>query len=317
MKSTIKIVISCIMVCLAAINVKQAAAQTERDALMMSKNNFCGGLMYSYNSWDNYWEGNLKRNNLNLGTVTTQQVMFGGAYGISNKLNIIVGVPYVFTKSTAGTLNGQNNFQDLSLSFKWQPLKKTFGKSNVNVFAVAGMSFPLSNYTRDFLPMSIGIGSTNFIGRIISDYKLNKLFVTASGSYIRRSNIAISRNSYYTTQLFLTNQVEIPDATFFSISTGYRSKRVIAEANLNNWTTIGGFDIRRNDMPFPSNRMNALTAGVNVKYYFKKLTGLSFTGGGDYCIEGRNVGQGLGFNGGFLYQFNLKKGKPSIERENI
>ncbi len=313
----IKIIGSGLIILLLIINTKYAQAQTERDALMMSKNNFCGGVVYGYNSWNNYWEGNLKRNNLNIGTVTTQQIMLGGAYGISNRLNVVIGAPYVFTKSNAGTLQGQQDFQDLSLSFKWQALKKSLGKNNLNVFAVAGMSFPLSNYTRDFLPMSVGLGSTNFIGRVITDYKVNKYFVTASGSYIRRGNIAISRTSYYTTQLFLTNQVAMPDATFFTLSTGYRSKRVIAEANINNWTTVGGFDIRRNDMPFPSNRMNALTTGFNVKYYFKNLTGLSFTGGGDYCLDGRNVGQGLGVNAGFLYQFSLKTGKSSSKRENI
>ena len=50
-------------------------AQTDIDAIMMEKNAFCVGPMYSYSSWKNYWEGTLKRENLNLGTVSTQ--MFG------------------------------------------------------------------------------------------------------------------------------------------------------------------------------------------------------------------------------------------------
>jgi len=33
-------------------------AQTDEDAIMMTKNNFCVGGTYSYSSWDHYWEGN-------------------------------------------------------------------------------------------------------------------------------------------------------------------------------------------------------------------------------------------------------------------
>ena len=49
-----------------------ASAQTDMDAIMMEKNAFCVGPMYAYSSWKNYWEGTLKRDNQNLGTVSTQ-----------------------------------------------------------------------------------------------------------------------------------------------------------------------------------------------------------------------------------------------------
>ena len=32
-------------------------AQTEQDAIMMNKNQFCNGFIYTYSSWENYWEG--------------------------------------------------------------------------------------------------------------------------------------------------------------------------------------------------------------------------------------------------------------------
>ena len=34
-----------------------AKSQTDQDAIMMSKNYFCGGAMYGHSSWKNYWEG--------------------------------------------------------------------------------------------------------------------------------------------------------------------------------------------------------------------------------------------------------------------
>lgn len=51
-------------------------AQTDIDAIMMEKNAFCVGPMYSYSSWKNYWEGTLKRDNLNNGTISTQMNKF-------------------------------------------------------------------------------------------------------------------------------------------------------------------------------------------------------------------------------------------------
>ena len=48
-----------------------SSAQTDMDAIMMEKKQLCIGPMYSYSSWKNYWEGTLKRNNQNLGTIST------------------------------------------------------------------------------------------------------------------------------------------------------------------------------------------------------------------------------------------------------
>ncbi len=95
-------------------------SQTETDAIMMNKSQFCAGFMYGYSSWDQYWEGTLKRNNLNLGTVSTQSVAFMANYGISNNLNIMVAAPYIKTKATAGTLRGMRGVQDIALNLKWR-----------------------------------------------------------------------------------------------------------------------------------------------------------------------------------------------------
>ena len=94
-------------------------AQTDLDALTMNKKQLCVGFQYSHNSWDHYWEGTLKRTNENIGTITTQSVALMGNYGISNKVNLLFAVPYVFTKASAGTLQGQKGFQDGMLAAKW------------------------------------------------------------------------------------------------------------------------------------------------------------------------------------------------------
>ena len=92
---------------------------------------------------------------------------------------------------------------------------------------------------------------------------------------------------------------------------GYRTNRMIAEAIVNNWTTLGGFDITKNNMPFPSNKMNATTVGANVKYNLKAVDGLSLIGGGNYVVAGRNVGQATTVNVGVFYILNFTHKKTT------
>ena len=297
--------------------VNTATAQTDIDAIMMEKNAFCVGPMYSYSSWKNYWEGTLKRKNENLGTVSTQMFGLMGNYGINRKLNLLFSAPYVKTKASAGTLKGMKGIQDLSLFVKWRPFQKKMGDGRLSLFAIGGISFPLSNYTPDFLPLSIGLHSKTALARIMADYQRGNLFATGSATYVYRDNIIIDRTSYYTTELHLTNEVEMPDGANFNFRAGFRNHRLIAEAVLNNWTTLGGFDITRNNMPFPSNKMNATMAGVNVKYVLPFLPQLSIVAGGMYTVAGRNVGQTTNVYGSFFYVIDFsRKTKSTTQPSN-
>ncbi|HXB07111.1 MAG TPA: hypothetical protein VNW04_08345, partial [Puia sp.] len=134
-------------------------AQTDEDAIMMTKKNLCIGGTYMHSSWDHYWEGTFKRNNQNIGTVSTQSVMLMGTYGITDKLNAVVGAPYVWTHATAGTLQGQHGVQDLSAWLKWDALDLNVGKGVLSVYLLGGGSIPLTNYIADFLPLAIGLHS--------------------------------------------------------------------------------------------------------------------------------------------------------------
>ena len=284
-------------------------AQTDIDAIMMSKNNFCFGAVYQYSGWDEYWEGDFQRENLNLGTVTTKSIGIMGNYGISDKLNVLFSLPYVETNASAGTMKGQKGIQDLTLTLKYMPIEKTIGKSTYSVYALANVSAPLSNYPADYLPLSIGMQSKTASLRLMGDYQRGNFFTTLSGAYVKRGNSTIERNSYLTNdEVHYTNEVDMPDAISVNFRAGYRSNRLIAELVLDNWVTqSGGFDITKNNMPFPSNTMNALRYGVNSKYTFKKMPQLSLVGGFNYVVEGKNVGKSDTYYGGVFYVINFKK----------
>jgi hypothetical protein len=305
--------IQCLIALLPVMGPLLVKAQTDEDALMMAKKNFCVGGMYGNSSWDYYWEGTFHRNNLNLGTVTTQDVSLMGTYGITKRLNIIVGAPYVWTHASEGTLHGQQGVQDLSGWIKWEAVEQHVGKGVFSLFALLGGSTPLDNYIADYLPLSIGLHSTTASGRIMADYRFHGFFATAAASYTWRSDITIDQSSYYTTELYLTNKVYMPNTESFELRLGYRSEGLIVEGILSNMTTLGGFDIRKNDMPFPSNKMDATMAGGHIRYSNRHIPHLYLHVDGSYTLAGRNVGQARTFDGGLFYtlDFNHKPAKTN------
>jgi hypothetical protein len=289
-------------------------AQTDMDAIMMEKNQLCVGPMYNHNSWKNYWEGTLKRDNENLGTVSTNTFAVMGAYGITGKLNALFNVPYIKTTASAGTLHSMQGLQDLSLFIKWMPVEQMLGPGTFSLYTIGGASIPLTNYVVDFLPLSIGLHSKTLSARLLLDYQVNNIFVTGSATYVLRDNTKLDRTSYYDTQSHLTNEVSMPDASNFNFRAGYRSSKLIAEAVLNKWTTLGGFDITRNNMPFPSNKMNATTIGANIKYVVTSNHNLSLVGGGNTTVAGRNVGQATTFYGSVFYILNFTRKTKSTDK---
>jgi hypothetical protein len=297
-----KIYFCCLLLCHFIAN-----AQTEIDGIMMSKNQLCTGAIFQYGAWSNYWEGTFKRDNQNLGTVSNNNISINGNYGVTDKLNVIVSLPYIATKASAGTLKGQSGLQDLSATIKYMPIEKTIGKGIYSVYTIAGISIPTTNYVADYLPLSIGLQSRTATFRLMGDYQRGNFFTTVSAAYQKRAAITIDRNAYFTTEMVYSNEVAMPDVININLRTGYRSGRLIAEAILDNQVTQGGFDITKNNMPFPSNTMNALRIGMHTKYTFPSKEALSLVGGFNHVLDGRNVGQTNAIYAGFFYIINFNK----------
>jgi hypothetical protein len=284
-----------------------AKAQTADDAIMMSKKQWCNGITYMYSSWNKYWEGTTSRTNKNLGTVSNQSLMLMSNYGISDKLNILVSVPYIWTHASAGTLDGMKGFQDIALDLKYEFFEHKLGKGVISLFGVGSVSTPLTNYENDFLPMSIGMGSTNLSARLTVDYQNGVFFTTLSSAFVGRSNVTVDRTAYYTNQEILSNEVDMPNQQLSNLFVGYRTSNLIVQAQLYNMYTYGGFDIRKNDMPFVSNQMNLTTIGAHAKYFLPFVQNLEVIGGADFAVAGRNMGQSQTYTAGLYYVLSLKK----------
>jgi hypothetical protein len=288
-------------------------AQTIDDGIMMGKGALFAGDVYTHDSWDQYWEGDLKRDNGNIGKVTTRTNNWFGNYGVTERLNIIGTVPYVWTRASQGVLGGMQGVQDITLAGKYSLLERPSSKVGLlRAIGVVSAALPLTDYTPDFYPLSIGSASRRVSGRFTVFMQSEPgWFVNGSTGYTWRGAVTLDRPYYFTDgQFFMTDEVAMPRVFDYVLSGGYLKRGLMATGAFSQQRTQGGGDIRRQDMPFVSNRMNFSRVSGSVLYPIPKLRQLSFHFSYAHTIHGRNVGQATTITTGVLYRFHFF-GRPS------
>jgi hypothetical protein len=291
---------------IALISASSAAAQAPSDGFMMPKRTLSVGTLYAHESWDEYWEGTLKRTNGNIGTLTTRSVTGVAGYGITDRLGVMATLPYIWTHASQGVLHDLSGFQDLTFIAKYRLL--TTGPTDhgaVSAFVSGTAAVPIGDYTPDFFPLSIGTAGRRAAAHLTLDFKSNSAwFANASAAYMFCSNVRLNRNSYFTDgQLYLTNEVVMPNVLDYSLTAGINKGRWMIPVSLVQQRTLGGGDIRRQDVPFVSNRMDFVKLDGGVMYAMPK--NLSVRLGAAHVLSGRNVGQSTSFTSGLFYALHL------------
>src|SRR5688572_6759480 len=150
-----------------------AHAQTIDDGVMVAGRELLTGNSYTFDTWDEYWEGALKRTNANIGTITTKVNAWHANYGLADRLNVIGMVPYVWTRPSQGYLHGIQGLQDLTLGLKWKAIERSSPSvGSFGAFAVVSAGIPLTDYNPELLPLSIGLGSTRVSWRGTVNYQM-------------------------------------------------------------------------------------------------------------------------------------------------
>jgi hypothetical protein len=292
------------------IGLSNLTAQTADDGIMLSKLKYCTGVFYSYDYWNDYWEGATSRTNGNIGTVTTRTIEYVGNYGVTDHLNILISVPHVSTSASMGVLHGQSGFQDFTLTGKYRVISVPVGAAGaLRAIAVVSGTLPMTGYTPDDEPMSIGTQSKRISGRATLNYLgRNGLYINGSAEYTYRGNVSLARSTYYTNgQLYLSNEVAMPNQFDYIVSAGYRKNDTTLTAAYSQQETRGGGDIRPQDMPFVSNRVNFSKVSTTLTYPLPRAHELQYWFLYSNTFDGRNVGQANTFTMGFLYTLDFNK----------
>ena len=293
---------------LSLLTARAASAQNLEDAEMLKRREVHATVMYGSESWDEYWEGTLQRSNGNVGTVTTRSVAAHLGVGVTERLTVIGALPYVWTGASQGVLHGMSGRQDFTLLAKYRVANPLVaGRARLKLLAVGGVTTPTSDYTPDFLPMSIGLHSKSAITRIAAHLQdRSGWFFDGYAERVWRSNVTLDRSAYFTDgQYFETNEVSMPDVAKYRGTLGWQRGPWCIPVGLTAQRTLGGGDIRRQDMPFVSNRMNATLAHAELMYFLPGVSNLRLDLGAARTITGRNVGRSTSFMTGFTYALHL------------
>jgi hypothetical protein len=281
-----------------------ALTQMPQDGLLLPSHTVMVGAFDTRDSWREYWEGTLKRTNDNIGTVTTQSVIGIAGYGVTPRLTVTAALPYIHTHASLGVLHDMRGIQDFTVAAKYLLFStRESARGDLSAFVAGSVALPVGNYSPDFLPLSIGTGGKRAAARATLHYTAPSLwFATASAAYTFCANVKLDRDAYYTNgQLYLTNDVAMPNAMDFVLSTGFARGAWRVPLTLAQQATLGGGDIRRQDMPFVSNRMNFTRGGVAVMYMPGIFHGAALHAGVSRVLAGRNVGQSTTFTSGLTY----------------
>jgi hypothetical protein len=284
------------------------AAQTLDDGLTIARHELRTSVDYATDRWSEYWEGTLRRRNDNIGTLTTRSVAVTARYGVTRNLMLVATLPYVWTEASDGVLQGMEGAQDLTVAAKYRLLRLPLTHRLVlGANVLAGAAVPTTDYTPDFLPMSIGLGSRRAIARA-SAHLRDRTGLFADGSLGRawRSTVTLDRPAYYTDgHLVLSDEVAMPDISDWQASLGFQNARWCIPVGFAGQRTLGGGDIRRQDMPFASNRMDFTRAHAAVMYTLPTPSSLILGVGAARTLSGRNVGRSTTLSFGVTHVLGL------------
>lgn len=286
----------------------RANAQLPTDAIMMANGQLCVAATYTHDTWDEYWEGTLKRVNGNVGTLTRQTIAPMFALGLTDRINVLGALPWMSTEASGGQIKGASGFQDFGIWIKATAIKGQSENAGFTFHPVVGVSFPASNYLEDYGPFSLGLGAANLSLGGVVQYKLEKgPYIRANAAYNIRGNAKIERDYYYTTHGVYSDEVDMPNAFNYGATLGtWLFKNTLQiEATYDGLNCVDGFDIRRQEPGFPSNEMDFTRVGAFAHYHIPAIPGLGVIAQYTTVLTGRNVGQSTAITGGISYIFGL------------
>ena len=228
--------------------------------------------------------------------VANTSVNIYATYGITDKLEAVVSLPYIESKGKGeaaflaanGFDNKRSGVQDISAFIKYKVFSNRMKESTFDFLLSAGVQTPVGSYNADEgLQSIIAIGnkSTKGMGLAIAQIKLDKgLFLTGQIGY----RIA-------------TNQV--PNAIVSEIKAGYAASKIYLDVYAAFQNSSKGTDILQPGFTgfFPSTQVNYSRVGGNIYKPIYKGFGVNL--GFNAYVAGRNLGKSTGYSGSLVYNY--------------
>jgi hypothetical protein len=279
---TTSLIITCMLLAL-----QQGMAQHLVDGFSQGKGKFAVALSHTRENFDEFYLGDKKTSITirGLDKIITQSENLYAAYGLTDRIDIVVNIPYISSKSRQMVENkevSEKNLQNGALVLEWKAWQ-TDGNTGALSFTTAlGLSTPLSNY-RTNLIYSIGNQSSHINPSLLLQYKFaNGLFINGQGGYSFRTN-------------------KVPDAALLAAKIGFAATRFYIDGWINNQTSTSGIDIGGPGFTperFPETKVNTTNIGTSV--YVRVVRSAGITLGGGTRLAGRNAGLPTWYTAGLV-----------------
>ena len=224
-------------------------------------------------------------------------------YGLSDKIDAIVSLPYIQSKgkapgtvindlnalySTQGYANIRQGLQDITALLKFKSYSVELGSSVLDLLGVVSVSTPLSDYQTNTgygYIIAIGNRATKYSAAGVAHLKTSTgIFATAQVGYSLRTGL-------------------VPNALIGEAKLGYAGPKTYFEGSASFQESNGGTDISEVGFSgfFPSTRVNFIRIGASA--YRPIANGFGLTLGASTYVAGRNIGKATVFSAGVTYNF--------------
>ncbi|MBF9239393.1 hypothetical protein I2I05_18515 [Hymenobacter sp. BT683] len=235
--------------------------------------------------------------------VRVNSLNFYGTYGLSDKIDAVISLPYIQSKgraagtvisdldalySTAGYTNVRQGLQDITGLLKFKTYSREIGSSILDLLGVVSFSTPVSDYQTN-----TGYGYIIAIGNRATKY-------SASGI----AHLKTSSGVFATGQVgYSLRTGQVPHALVGEAKIGYAGPKTYLEGFASFQESNGGTDISQEGFGgfFPSTRVNFIRLGGSV--YRPLAQGFGVVLGASTYVSGRNIGKSTGYSAGLSYNY--------------
>lgn len=237
-------------------------------------------LSYSFESYDEFWVGDQKVSDPGVGETEIQSLSLWAQYGLTDRLALLVNLPYIDADSDGLGGFGESGLQDLTVLAKYR--FASIGSSARHSFtgAVGGRT-PASSY-EDNLPVDIGDGTSDLLLRLVYQVEAGSFYFSQQVGYDSRGG-------------------EAPDGYPLYSELGTTLGRVTLTACYLRYVADGGSDIGDPGFTFPGNQDETSRIGGKVYARLTDVVGVSALAFS--TLDGRNSGDTTGYALGAVVHF--------------
>lgn len=235
--------------------------------------------------------------------VRVNSVNLYATYGLSDKVDAIISLPYIQSKgkamgtvindldalySDAGYTNVRQGLQDITGLLKFKTYSREIGGSILDLLGVVSFSTPVSNYQTNTgygYIIAIGNRATKYSAAGVAHLKTSSgVFATGQVGYSLRTGL-------------------VPNALVGEAKVGYAGPKTYIEGSASFQESNGGTDISQEGFNgfFPSTRVNFIRLGAS--FYRPLAKGVGVVLGASTYVAGRNIGKSTGYSAGLSYNF--------------